>query len=136
MRTILVAYEERPVSGRVLERAALLARAFGAHVLVTSVAPVIIGRGVDPIDPADSPEHHAQELEDARARLQELGVTDVETLPARGSVPKAIAELAEIHHVDLIVLGAHEGGIVSRLLVGSVSDAVAHRAHTDVLIVH
>lgn len=136
MRTILVAYEERPVSGRVLERAALLARAFGAHVLVTSVAPVIIGRGVDPIDPADSPEHHAQELEDARARLQELGVTDVETLPARGSVPKAIAELAEIHHVDLIVLGAHEGGIVSRLLVGSVSDAVAHRAHTDVLVVH
>ena len=38
MKTILLAYEERPVARRVLERTAELAKAFDAKVIVTSVA--------------------------------------------------------------------------------------------------
>ena len=49
---------------------------------------------------------------------------------------RPIVELADERKADLIVLGAHDGGLVSRLFEGSVGDAVAHRAHTDVLIVH
>ena len=42
MKTILLAYEERPVSARVLERTAELAKAFDANVIVTSVAPILL----------------------------------------------------------------------------------------------
>ena len=136
MKTILVCYEERPVAARVLERAAMFARALGAKVIVTSVAPVIHGRGVGPYDPADPLERHEAEVEDAVARLSELGVTGVETVTGAGDPAHAIVHLADERQVDLIVLGAHDGGLISRLFEGSIGDAVAHKAHTDVLIVH
>lgn len=65
MKTILVCYEERPVAGRVLERAAELAKLSGANVVVASVAPAAHGKGLGPYDPADPPERHDAELEDA-----------------------------------------------------------------------
>lgn len=137
MNTILVCYEERPVAQRVLERTALLAKALSAKVVVTSVAPMLYTKGVGPFDPADPPTRHREEVEDAVARLSELGVTGVEAVVGAGDPTTEILGLAEERKVDLIVLGAHEGGLVSRVLErGSVGDAVAHKAHADVLIVH
>ena len=50
MKTILMCYEEGPVASRVVERTAFLGQdVLGAKVLVTSVAPVLHGRG-GPID--------------------------------------------------------------------------------------
>ena len=134
MKTILVCYEERPVAARVLERSAELARLLNASVIVTSVAPVLHMRG-GPIDPVDPPERHLTEVEDAAARLVELGVATVETVPSVGDPAAAIVALADSRQVDLIVLGAHDGGLFSRILEGSTGDAVVHRAHTDVLVV-
>ena len=137
MRTILICYEERPVAGRVLERAAELAKTFGAKVIVTSVAPVIgvSPRGTTRIDLADPPERHAEELRDAAARLAESGVEDVEDVTGIGDPAHKILELADERDVDLIVLGAHDGGALSRFFKGSPGDTVLHKAHTDVLVV-
>ncbi|MDH4178057.1 MAG: universal stress protein [Thermoleophilia bacterium] len=138
MKTILVCYEERPMTQRVVARSAELAKALGARVVVTSVAPVLgfAARGVGPYDPTDPPARHDQELEDAAARLRELGLADVETVTGLGEPARTILDLADERDVDLIVLGAHDGGLLSRILGGSVSDEVAHKANTDVLIVH
>ena len=136
MKTILLAYEERPVSHRVLERTARLAKAFHAKVIVTSVAPILLTRGQGPWDPADPPSRHREEVDHAAARLEELGVARVETVVTGGDPAHAIVEVADERKADLIVLGAHDGGLLSRLFEGSVGDAVAHHAHTDVLIVH
>ena len=136
MKTILVCYEERPVAGRVLERVAKLAQAFDAKVIVTSVAPVVHGRGLGPYDPVDPPERHETEVDDAARRLGELGLDSVETVTGAGDPARAIVDLATERHVDLIVLGAHDGGLWSRLLEGSVGDTVVHKASTDVLVVH
>lgn len=136
MNTILLAYEERPASRDVVERTAELAKAFAARVIVTSVAPVLHTKGQGPWDPADPPSRHREEVDEAADRLAGLGVTDVETVVTGGEPAHAIVELADERRADLIVLGAHDGGLVSRLVGSSISDAVAHRAHTDVLIVH
>ena len=43
MKTIVVAYDETPESTRALERGVTLAQALGSHLIVTSVAPVMVG---------------------------------------------------------------------------------------------
>ena len=52
-----------------------------------------------------------------------------------GSPADWIVKMAEDIQADLLVLGAHNKGAIERLLLGSVSEAVARRSHCSVLIV-
>lgn len=137
MKTIVVGYDETPPAGRALERAAELALAFGAKLVVTSVAPVMhaMGHGMSPVDPTNPPELHDEQLTRAVATLDQLGVT-AETVMGIGDPARAIVDLAEERKADLIVVGTREPGLIERLLGLSVSAAVEHAAHCDVLIVH
>jgi nucleotide-binding universal stress UspA family protein len=136
MKTILVCYEERPVAQRVLERAAELAKALDARVVVTSVAPALhVVRAGGPVDPVDPPARHEEEVAQAARELEAMGVASVEAVTGFGDVPDTIVALAEEREADLIVLGAHDGGMLSRLLGTSTTDAVLHRSPTDVLVV-
>lgn len=138
MNTIVVGYDETDPAKRALERAAMLAKAFGSTVVVTSVAPVGAGGprgGAGAVDPADPPERHAEELEHAAATLAAAGVT-AETVPAVGDPAEAIVILANERNADLIVVGTRELGFMQRMLGQSVSGAVSRHASCDVLIVH
>jgi len=137
MDTILVGYDETEGSRRALERAASLASAFGAKLVVTSVAPIMhgAGRSAGPTDPIDSPARHIGELSHAREYLTEHGL-DAEYVPAIGDPAGAIVRLADERDADLIVVGTREPGLVDRVLRQSVSRSVSHRAHRDVMIVH
>jgi len=135
MKTILMCHAERPVADSVIARTAMLAQTFGAKVYVTSVAPVLHSRG-GPIDPVDPPSAHKDEADDAVARLAEHGVSGAEPIVAIGDPAEAIVHLAAEHAVDLIVVGAHDGGTVSRILRGAPGEEVARKAHADVLVVH
>ena len=136
MNTIVVGYDDTDPAKRALERAAELAGRFGAKVIVTSVAPVLIsGRGVGPIDPVDPPEEHRRELMNAAAFLTEHGV-EGEFDVALDEPANHIVRLAEQRGADLIIVGTHEPGFLQRLLGLSVSDKVEHKSHCDVMIVH
>jgi nucleotide-binding universal stress UspA family protein len=139
MKTILVGYDETEPARRALERAAELATAFDAKVIVTSVAQALVGavaaRGVGPYDPVDSPELHREELRHAAEFLGERGV-QAEYTVALGDPATVILDLAEERHADLIVVGTREAGLLERLLDSSVSGAVQRKAHCDVLVVH
>jgi nucleotide-binding universal stress UspA family protein len=122
-----------------LERAAEIAKAFGATVIVTSVAPLLHSSprsaAVGPADPADNLAHHEEELAAAKSFLDAQGV-EAELVPAIGEPAAAIVMLAEERDADLVVVGTREVGVIQRVLGQSVSQEVARRIHRDVLIVH
>jgi nucleotide-binding universal stress UspA family protein len=134
MDTIVVGYDASEPADRALERAADLAKAFSAKLVVTSVAPMIGGRS-GPVDPVDPPEEHQEELKHARHFLAERGL-EAEYDLALASPANHIVHLAEERAADLIVVGTREPNLISRLLGLSVSDTVERKAHCDVLVVH
>lgn len=137
LKTIVVGYDDGEPARRALDRAADLAEKFGASLVVTSVTPILAGAGrsAGPTDPADSFEHHQDELKAARDHLSGRNV-EARYQPAVGEPADTIVELADSENADLIVVGTREPGVVERLLGQSVSDSIARHAHRDVLIVH
>jgi nucleotide-binding universal stress UspA family protein len=136
MKKIILGYDDSAAAERALERAAELTKAFGAELIVTSIAPIMtnIGRSAGPGDPTDPPSAHFAELKQAQSYLEQQDVT-AEYLGGLGHPADTIADLAKERGADLIVVGHHHSGI-SRLLGQSVSDSVAHKVHCDVLLVH
>lgn len=51
-----------------------------------------------------------------------------------GDPADAVVRLAEDHDVDLIVLGSHGRTGLTRLLMGSVAEAIVRKAHCPVLV--
>jgi nucleotide-binding universal stress UspA family protein len=136
MKRIVLGYDESDTAERALERAAELTKAFGAELIVTSIAPIVtsIGRSAGAVDSTDTPAEHVEELKRAQAYLEGQGVT-ADYLSGLGHPAETIAELAKEREADLLVVGHHHSAI-SRLLGQSVSDSVAHKVHCDVLLVH
>jgi nucleotide-binding universal stress UspA family protein len=127
VRTILVAYDD-PES-KTLARAADLASALGATLIVTNVAPA------DRHEDADAAGYGHERLEQARAVLAERGV-EAELVQSAGQPAEAIVALADERDVDLIVVGMRKKGFFERLVEGSVAQDVMRRATCDVLAVH
>ena len=139
MKTILVGYDQTEPSERALERALEFAKAFQSKVLITSVARVSAGAGtgrsMGAIDPTDSPESAAAEMQAAADKAKAAGIP-ADVVPAIGDAAEAIVKAAEQNDADLIVVGARERGWMQRMLDHSVSQDVARNARCDVLIVH
>jgi nucleotide-binding universal stress UspA family protein len=136
LKTIVVGYDETDGSDHALDRAADMAEAFGAQLVVTSVAAIMVGgpRGGG-VDPVESSDRHQEELAHAREHLSKRNV-QADYVPAIGEPADTIVQLAEERNADMIIVGTREPSIVNRLLGQSVSQSVARHAHCDVLIVH
>ena len=127
VETIVVAYDD-PESGT-LSRAAELAGAFGASLVVTNVVPP------DHDEEAEAERYGRERLEQARTFLESRGVT-AEVVRSVGQPAEAIIALARERDADLIVVGMRKKGFIERLVEGSVAQNVLRRAPCDVLVVH
>jgi nucleotide-binding universal stress UspA family protein len=148
LRTIVLGYDGTRSAERALARAASIAQAFGAKIVVADVAapqPVQAAPGAFGLVPyyeysADiGLRADAVRWREHRARIESLlggrGI-DFEFAGVVGEPAAEITDVAEQRAADLIVVGTRQAGFLERLFGGSVSEGVARRAHCDVLVVH
>jgi nucleotide-binding universal stress UspA family protein len=150
LRTIVVGYDGTGPAERALARAAELAEALGAQLVVVSVGPLLplgASSGTDPMPVPIPPltveagglpegrEAAERDLERARAALAGRSL-QVDYVATAGDPAEELIEAADARDAELIVVGTREPGFLDRLVGGSVSQDVARSAHRDVLIVH
>ena len=164
MNTIVIGYDGSDAAERALRRAAEIAEAFSARLVVVSVStspsapapvsvleptaepvlptapgPVAPGGTVPVPAPAPAPpdpeELARRQLERARMSLASRKV-ETEYVVELGDPAERLLDVADQRDADLIVVGSREHGFLERLLGRSVDEAVARRSERDVLLVH
>jgi len=139
-RHIVVPLDRSPLAERALVPAAEIARRTGALIRLVHVRP-----GAPALrwgDDASRETESAQEFAAAREYLARVALrlstdwgVDVGIATLRGRVPTAICADAAAAGADLIVMSTHGRTGWSRFWIGSVADAVLHRARVPVLLV-
>jgi nucleotide-binding universal stress UspA family protein len=164
MKMIVVGYDGSDAAERALRRAAEIAEALSARLIVLSVsgsayAPASVsafepaaglvpsaaaGPGAaagtlplpEPVPAPPEPEELAQrELERAWMSLAGRKLA-TDYVIELGDPAERLLEVADERDGDLIVVGRRERGFLERLLGRSVDEAVARRSERDVLLVH
>jgi nucleotide-binding universal stress UspA family protein len=132
-RTIAVAYDDTPESKAALKRAEEIALACRATIAVFTVSgPPAVVPGAAGYTPAIPPESGAIVTRTVKAVDERIAATG----RALSGVPgAAIAEACEETGADLLVAGSRGYGPVRRVLLGSVSTQLAHKAPCPVLVV-
>lgn len=159
MKTIVVGYDASDAAERALRRAAEIAEALSARLVVVSVSgsayaaapvsaleptaefapPAVAGPGAlggtvplpEPAPAPPEPEELARrQLERARMSLASRKV-ETEYVVELGDPAERLLEVADQRDADLIVVGSRERGFLERLLGRSVDEAVARRSERD-----
>ena len=140
LNSVLVAFDFSETSMTALAYGENLARTFGGRLHVLHVADVIATSAAQfyPEGPGD-PEVKATELamNQLRALLSSRDDGRASTPAVRLSRSPAdeIVKYAREVHADIVVVGTHGRGGVSRLLMGSVAEHVVRNAPCPVLVV-
>jgi len=136
-RRMLIGYDGSPQSEKAVEIAFSLATCIDSTVLVLAVArPPEPATSVELQAVLDDAKEHYHEgfkkiLEEARAHNLK-----VETDMAVGHPGEQIIHRAEKERIDLIILGRRGRSMISRMMLGSVSERVLRYAHCPVMVVH
>jgi nucleotide-binding universal stress UspA family protein len=85
------------------------------------------------LDPSEI-QQRRRDLDEAKAFLAERGV-QADVVLGQGDPATVITDLARERDADLIVVGRRGLNPIERVLLGSVSSKVVHRADRDVLVV-
>ncbi len=130
---LVVGYDGSDAAQRALARAADLA-GDDSEVVVVAAAEPRASAGITEgahLDPSEI-ERRRKDLDEAKAFLSQRGIQAV-TIEAQGDPGDVIVEAAK--DADLAVVGSRGLNPLQRLLLGSVSSKVVHRAECDVLVV-
>lgn len=136
-RKLLVGYDGSNESEKAVDVALSLAECVDASVLVFAVAR--------PPEPSTSVELEAV-LDDAKEHFEEGfkkirekakgHEIDLQTATAVGHPAEQIIHRAEADSIDLIILGRRGRSMISRMMLGSVSERTLRYAHCPVMVVH
>jgi nucleotide-binding universal stress UspA family protein len=130
---IVVGYDGSEAAKRALKSAASLGGDQARIVVVAAAEPyprsgITIPANLDPVENRQ----RRHDLDEARQFLSERGI-EAETIQVRGKPADVLVEAAR--DADLAIVGSRELNRLQRLILGSVSSELVHRAASDVLIV-
>ena len=130
---IVVGYDGSEPAKRALQRGVDLAKDGDQIVVVASAEPHPRSgpTGGAHRDPSEYQQRRG-DLDEAKQFVSERGL-DAELVEAHGDPGTAIVEAAT--ETDLIIVGSRGLNPIQRMLLGSVSSKVVHRAPCDVLVV-
>lgn len=132
-RTIAVAYDDTEEAKAALARAEVLALACRATIVVFTVsAPPAVVPGATGYTPAIAPEAGPIVTRAVKSVDDRIAATG---RALAGTPGATIAEACEEAGADLLVAGSRGYGPVMRVLIGSVSTQLMHRAPCPVLVV-
>lgn len=137
---ILVATGGSPWSNQAVAYAIEMAKNYALQLLilhvVTETPPYFVAEAGTPPESllADSEAGGRQILAEAAARAAEAGV-DFTTELAWGRVPEVVCRTAGEHACDLVIVGSRALKGFKRLMIGSISNAIASKAPCPILIV-
>ncbi|MFC4909446.1 universal stress protein [Actinomadura gamaensis] len=143
-RTILVGTDGSDSSFRAVDRAAQLAAATGATLLLaTAYTPMPERERLSAADQLGDLAYKVQgstpaddALRAARERAVAQGATDIDQAAVEGDAVDVISRLARDREADLVVVGNRGLNSLAGRLLGSVPANLSHRSPVDVLIVH
>lgn len=141
MKKILCTTDETEVSRKAEAFACDLANGLGAEVHFVHVSPVTQADLNNPghfdaviIEEVDARNHEV--LQKASATAATKGVNNAVFLTLDGHDPaKVVVNYAEQEGCDLIVTGSNGRKGIPRLVIGSVSSSIIHKAHCPVTVV-
>jgi nucleotide-binding universal stress UspA family protein len=132
-RTIAVAYDDTAEAKAALARAEALALACRATIVIFTVsAPAAVVPGATGYTPAIAPEAGPIVTRAVKGVDERIAATG---RALAGTPGATIAEACEEVGADLLVAGSRGYGPVMRVLIGSVSTQLMHRAPCPVLVV-
>jgi len=143
-RHIVVAYDGSAQARMALDRAIDMARTWSSRLTIVTVyqppilwtAGPMMGPMISPQPPGEAETKTLNEvLNQAVQTAEERGVSDVRGELLQDHPAEAILSLVDQEHADLVVMGSRGLSTTTRLLLGSVSDAVIHHARVAVLVV-
>lgn len=141
--TILACVDLTAGAQNVVAWAREIALAHRARVIVASVVqPAIPASGLAAVYGVSTGMQEARVAAEGRARrrvdeaIRDLEAAGIETdaVVTSGSIARSLADVAETHHADLVIVGSHGGGSVSRVALGSTGNFILDRVGASVLI--
>jgi nucleotide-binding universal stress UspA family protein len=130
---IVVGYDGSDASKRALERAAQLAGDTD-KIVVVAAAEHLVRTGIETgshLDPSEV-KRRLSDLDEAKRFFSDRDM-EAELVEAQGDPGAVIVHSAQ--DADLVVVGSRGLNPIQRMLLGSVSSKVVHRAACDVLVV-
>ena len=139
MKRILVATDGSVSSTEAVQFGVELAAEHAAELIFVHVVPVLdvvpaTGFGIGGAFPHEVTKVDRSLLDDAAAVAMEHGVVSTTAL-VRGDTVEEILGYADLHDVDVIVVGSRGQGAVAATLLGSVSRAVLRESRRPVVVV-
>ncbi len=138
IRRLLLATDFSETAERACAWAVAIAKTFGSKLfLLNALMPVpYIGEsGMDPVVVQQASMDAANEQMKVLAARPEMQGLDREEIFVVMPPVEAILRAAEMHKIDLIVMGSHGASGLEKLVIGSVAEAALRQSPSPVLII-
>jgi nucleotide-binding universal stress UspA family protein len=135
-KTVLIATDGSPNAKRALALAESMATEAGGRLVIVHVTEIVGGKGGVYAQALDD-DQIASGIEAKAAELRAKGINAEAILHTihGGGPAHVIADVAESHSADVIVVGTRGRSPVGEVILGSVPVRLLHIAHRPVLVV-